>query len=113
MSRVYSVPLIVVQGLVGTVEQIVPADVQCVLRCFDVYWGGGTSGSPSVRLIGASGQTIIEMHGADLLGTSDPLDSWSRQWAGRQVLHPGQSFAVSVAGDPADVTLSGYHLSLP
>lgn len=110
MSRqVYSSLFVAIVGLDTTYEVAPDFENLRVLRCFDAYWGGGTSGSPSVHLIGSAGQTITEFHATDHDPTA-AVDSHSWQWQGRQVIPVGGVILVTVSGPPADVTLSGYTL---
>lgn len=110
MRTVYSALLYAVAGLDTEVILSPPSEFLTVLRCFDVYWGGGPSGAPSSRLIGSAGQTIVEFHMPAGSPPAEALDSHVWSWRGRHVIPAGETYAVSVAGPPADVTLSGYHL---
>lgn len=113
MRQVYSALLYATAGLDHSVTLSAPVGYVTVLRCFDAYWGGGTSGGPSVRLIGNAGQTIVEFHVPPGLTPPDSLDSRSWEWRGRHVIPGGETYTVEVAGPNADVTLSGYHLLAP
>ena len=110
MRAVYSELLYATAGLTGEIT-IAPADgFLRVLRCLDVYWGGGTSGSPSVHMRGSAGQTIVEFH-ADEQNPTQAIDSHHWQWTGRQVIPAGETFGFTVDGPPADVSRSGYRLT--
>lgn len=110
MRQVYSTLFAAIQGLDTSYE--VPPDFENirVLRDLDAYWGGGPSGSASVRLIGTAGQTIVEFHATEET-PGGAIDSHSWQWRGRQVVPVGGVIFLTVAGPPADVTLSGYTLT--
>jgi hypothetical protein len=107
---VYSALLYSAQGLDYPVTISAPLDYLVVLRSFDAYWGGGGSGGPSIRLVGNTGQTIVEFHVPSGTPTPELFDSRSWSWRGRQVIPAGETYGVEVAGNPCDVTLSGYHL---
>lgn len=107
---IYSVLLLAEVGLSGT-QEIAPDEVNTrVLRCIDVYWGGGTTGGPSVHVLGSAGQTIFECHVTTEV-PGDAIDSHHWQWTGRQVIPPGGPIAVTGSGPPVDVTISGYSLA--
>ena len=118
MARVYSTQLLSVRGLQGAAAFTVEPGQVCILRDVDVYWGGGVN-LPSVHVMGADGQTIVEFHPSGAPGAvfpqtvTDALDSHSWHWEGRQVIEAGQSFSVRSDGDSCDVTVSGYLLDAP
>lgn len=108
MPRVYSSLLAVVQGLASPVEFSAPVDRVVVIRDVDVYWGGGLSAGVSFRLMGSAGQTIWEVH---VNPSTPPYDSQTWQWRGRQVIPPGDTWAISGAGGAFDAAVSGYLLT--
>lgn len=105
-TNAYSHNLLQQQGLNGTASVTAGPNEVLVIRDVDVYWGGGVSAGVSVRLIGAAGQTIWEVH---VNPSTPPYDSQTWQWRGRQVIKPGESFQL-VSNMPVDVTVSGYSL---
>ena len=106
---VYSTCFLALQGLDGSYE-VAPdfANIR-VLRCLDVYWGGGLSGAPTVFMSGHAGQ-IIAHFPPSLSSGSDPVDAASWQWQGRQVVPVGGVIFLVSTG-PVDVSLSGYTLT--
>lgn len=105
MGTIYSSNLCSLQGLNGHwTSPAVPAGELVIIRDVDAYYGGGSG--CTLSLIGIAGQTIwIASWG--VLTSGD-----SKQWDGRQVIGPGQTFAL-ISTDAVDVTVSGYTLIGP
>lgn len=105
MARlVYSTSFIQERGLNGTFNYTVPAGFVAVVRDADVFWGGGVA-LPDFRMRGQAGQTIWFYE--FVLGHGESIE-----WRGRQVMDPLGVLSV-VTGDPMDVTVSGYLLTVP
>lgn len=105
MARpVYSQRLAQVLGLSGLELVSIPAGFTCVLRDFDVYFGGSIF-ARAVYLRGAGGQTIW-------YNKFTAPDGQYASWRGRQVVAAGETFSIFTE-DAMDVTLSGYLLTTP
>lgn len=102
---VYSVELVAVAGLAGTVLFTVPAGNIVILRDLDVTYFSGLT-SAGCNLTGSQGQTIAHLGWASLESTS------TKSWRGRQVIGPAEHFEV-ITDSALDVTLSGYLLTAP
>jgi hypothetical protein len=105
MSQVYSTSLIAEKELTGTATYGVPSGYVLVVVAIDVYWGSEVF-VPSGRVLGAAGQVFAVWQGAALAANI-------MQWRGRHVMNAGETLTVSVDNGNADVSVSGYLLSLP
>lgn len=105
MSSVYSTPFIYVTGLDGATTYTVPDGYTAIVRDCDVFMGSQVLGAV-LQLLGAAGQCFFYV-------SSDPLTPVWVPWRGRHVLSAGDTFTASVTTGNADVSVSGYLLSLP
>jgi hypothetical protein len=104
MATVYSIVMYEQHDLDGdSGDLVVPEGFVWVLRSLDVV-----NGSPLnfVALKGSVGQLIW------VNSFATPVGFDYASWRGRQVVQPGEVLSVQSTA-PADVTLSGYQLSLP
>jgi len=107
VAAVYSTRFLQAHGLSGTTTYTVPAGYRAVLVQLDTY--SNPLLALEVFLHGALGQAMW-------WGQWTPTIPQYQHWAGRQVIEAGESVDVEVnagPGDGADVTLSGYLLTLP
>lgn len=105
MSSVYSTPFIYVPALAGTNYYIVPDGYTAVVRDCDVFMGSQVLGAV-FKLLGAAGQCFFYV-------SSEPLTPVWVPWRGRHVLSAGDTLTASVTTGNADVSVSGYLLTLP
>ena len=100
-ARAYTRPLAVVLGLNGAYPITTMEGYMTVIRCVDVYWGGGVL-PVDFYLKGSAGQTI--WHQAFAVGGG----TWA-QWRGRQAIGALEAWELHT-NDPMDVTVTGYEL---
>lgn len=96
---VYSSQIVAASRITAAAVTVPPSKVM-ILRCIDVVVDVFPSTAEFV-LIGSDGQAMVVLSWV-------LTDSLHKQWQGRQVLNPGQTFTISC--DLADVTISGYLL---
>jgi hypothetical protein len=106
MARpIYSTRFFQISGLTGTHPYTVPAGFVAVVRDLDAFADPTISGS-DLFFQGVATQTIW--------WNNFPVDQRSYgSFRGRQVFNPGETWFVTVDGDPVDVTVSGYLLTTP
>lgn len=105
MASVYSTRILYQQGLVGSETVVPPPGNLWIVRDIWLYWNLSSAPVTKVHVSGDVGQTF-EYAQFDV-ATPNQLAFWQ----GRVVIE--NSLTVSVSGDPVDVTVSGYILSLP
>ena len=105
MATVYSNRFIGAQGLSGSADYYVPAGHVAVVWCATVFHGIEAS---AIQLRFLAPAPIAFQVYQDV-GASAAADIWE----GRVVLYPGELLQVIADAGNADVTVSGYLLSLP
>ena len=108
MARVYSTRFVSGQGLEGLHGYEVPAGFLAVVR--DISWYIGLPTSEASLLAGIAQPPVYV---ALTSGSETDFLPTSGQWTGRQVANAGDVIYVNVQGGNADVSISGYLLSLP
>jgi hypothetical protein len=106
---VYSTQFVAGTGLTATTVSVgpVPAGEVWILRDVDAYANTGLTSRVDVNVRGSVGQTIAYLE-------FPPSTQASKQWTGRQVINPGESFGYQIGGlDAVDLTISGYRLTTP
>lgn len=104
MASVYSVSIAQVQGLDGTQTIFVPPASILVVRDIWAYWNSSDEVFAKLHCIGDEGQTFYFALWTTI--DADPIAFWQ----GRMVLHTSLTLTTD---NPVDVSVSGYHLSLP
>lgn len=113
MRAVYSYRFI--QGNIDPsgVTFLIPSGFTAVIRCIDVYWGGGAA-SPSIFVMGTPLEVTFAFFTPPPPSEASPsgaFASQSWQWRGRQVLvGVGEGIRAYTSGDTVDLTASGYLL---
>lgn len=103
--QVYSTRILAVKGLTGSQTVTPPAGTLWVIRDIWVYWNLSSAPVTRFHAIGDVGQTFD-------YAEFTPVDTDQLHfWQGRQVLE--NSLTVTGSGDPLDVSVSGYTLTLP
>lgn len=105
MARVYSTRILVEKGLHGAISAIPDEGTVLILRDLWVFWNPVSLNHSTVHLIGDVGQTISFFE----FDLTSPTQTGF--WQGRQVVET--SVTITADGDPVDVSLSGYALTLP
>jgi len=98
---VYSKRLISGRNITSASETV-PSGFVWVVRCIDVFFGGGVVGG-TWDVTGDAGQTFA-------WGSVTALLASLQSWRGRQVLEAGVTLGFT-SGPGLDVTISGYQLS--
>jgi len=71
----------------------------------DFYCAASTP-TPILFIRGSDGQALFYATGSNVSGSYN-------SWRGRQIIPAGDSFQISVSSGTWDITISGYHLTLP
>ena len=105
MAQVYSTRLFVAKGFNGVQTQSPPPGTLWIVRDIWGFWNFAGQPVTEVHVAGDVAQTFAFMQ-------FNPVDAVQQQfWQGRQVILT--SFTVSASGDPVDISISGYQLTLP
>lgn len=104
MANVYSTQFLIERGLVGTESYLLPPGTVGILRDVDVYYNPSSFAPQTFFLLGDIGQAIVYMEW--LIVSS----SRTQEWRGRQVFTTGIQIT---SAEPADISVSGYVLTLP
>lgn len=102
MSAPYSTLITALKNFSDVTSPVAPPDTVWVLRDIAIYVGQGQP-AVSVMILGTQGQVLLGLNAAALLGGYVHTEL-------RQVIPPGESYTVAVAGGAADITVSGYSL---
>ena len=105
MAAVYSIRMLELAGASGIHTAGPPAGTVWVLRSIVIYIPPGISG-PFVFVAGPLGNTLAYLSPA-------PASTGFQIFDMRQVIEAGEVFAAEISDGTADVTVSGYQLTLP
>jgi hypothetical protein len=105
VAIVYTEPFLVIQGLVGSAHVDVLPGYRYVVVDVELYWNPTSSLVTDCFLIGDDSQTWFFNEFTVVSG-----QRWG-SFTGR-VAH-NDRISVNITGDPVDVTITGYKLSLP
>lgn len=104
MAPVYSVSIAQVQGLDGDQVIDVPPGSVLVIRDIWAYWNSDDELFAKLHCIGDAAQTFFFALWTTI--DADPIAFWQ----GRVVLQTSLTLSTD---NPVDLTVSGYHLTLP
>jgi hypothetical protein len=103
VATVYSVQLLQLHGA-SSGSFVIPAGVVCVVRDADCFYPGGLG--QSAQLEGPAGGIFAYFPFAAA------INGVLVSWRGRQIFNAGDTVTFAATTD-MDITVSGYHLSLP
>lgn len=105
MASVYSTRFFSVAGATGATGFLVPAGFRAVLRDVWVYVGSEPLPTEVILVSGTGAKMWVT--------TTSPLSPMFYFWQGRQVYEAGEFIQMFVTPGNADLSASGYLLTLP